>query len=403
MKKTTPILFFLIVLGITSIALLLRVWAVRKLPVDHDEGTYLLASSLYAQAIQQHNWPDMLLITYNNQHPSFGKFIYGLSLSEQKLIPIKRSMVKTQDILTKGTLKDMLMTVRNVSMVFGVLSVTILAIVNPMAGLFLAVHSFAVKYTSVAYLEAIPAFTSLLTALAYLRWITLVGQQPKPLALKHSFHTHSWLVLSGLFFGLTVASKFAFGLIGIAIAVHFAWKIFHERYPLKKAILFLAGYGAVSAIVFFMGDIYLWADPIHKLLTNIQFHVNYQDSIGEGNVYPVWQIFNWLSKSVLQQDSVAIPHLGNDILLSWDLPIFILAIVGLPRLFKKNLLFFLWLILTIGFLLIWQTKWPQYVMMVVTPLCLSASEGFHLIILDPLVRLINQRGLRARKLAKTPV
>jgi hypothetical protein len=394
MKKTTTILFFLSVLGITSIALLLRVWAVRKLPIDHDEGTYLLASSLYAQTIQQHDWPGLLNITYNNQHPSFAKFIYGLSLSEQKLIPIKRSMVKTQDILSKGTLKDMLMTVRNVTMVFGVLSVTILAIFNPIAGLFLAVHSFAIKYTSVAYLEAIPAFTSLLTALAYLRWITLVGQQPKPLAFKRNFRVHRWLALSGLFFGITVASKFAFGLIGIAIVIHFTWKTFHEGYPLKQAILFLAGYGVVSAIVFFMGDIYLWADPVHKLLTNIQFHLNYQESIGDGNVYPVWQIFNWLSKSVLQQDSVAVPHLGNDILLSWDLPIFILAIAGLPRLFKKNLLFFLWLILTIGFLLAWQTKWPQYVMLVVTPLCLSASEGFHLIILDPLVKFFSHRRFK---------
>ena len=388
MKKPSAILFFLIIAGITIIALLLRVWAVRKLPVDHDEGTYLLASSLYAQAIQQHNWPDILKITYNNQHPSFAKFVYGLSLSGQKLIPIERSMVKTLDILPKGTLKNMLMTIRNVSMVFGVLAVTILAVFNPMAGFFLAVQSFAVKYTSVAYLEAIPALTSLLTALAYLRWINLVGRQTKPLEFKHSFRVLIWVALTALFLGLTVASKFAFGLIGIAIVVHFLWKTIHDHYPLGKAVLFLAAFGALSAIFFFISDFYLWVDPVKKLVAAIQFHLHYSEARVNNSVYPMWQIFIWLSKSVLQQDSVAIPHLGGDILLSLDLPIFILAIIGLPRLFKRNLLFFLWLIFTLAFLLIWKTKWPQYAMLAVTPLCLSASEGFHFIILDPLTRLI---------------
>jgi len=403
MKKPSAILFFLIIAGITIIALLLRVWAVRKLPVDHDEGTYLLASSLYAQDIQQHNWPDILKITYNNQHPSFAKFVYGLSLSEQKLIPIKRTMIKTLDILPKGTLKNMLMTIRYVSMVFGVLAVTILAVFNPMAGFFLAVQSFAVKYTSVAYLEAIPAFTSLLTALAYLRWINLVGRQTKPMEFKHSFRILIWVALTALFFGITVASKFAFGLIGIAIVVHFLWQTIHEHYPLGKAVLFLAAFGALSAIFFFISDIYLWADPVNKLLAAVKFHLHYQDSRAIKSVYPMWQIFNWLSKSVLQQDSVAIPHLGNDILLSLDLPIFILAIIGLPRLFKKNLFFFLWFIFTIAFLFIWQTKWPQYVMLVVTPLCLSSSEGFHFIILDPLIRLIDHFRLKTKNLEIPPL
>jgi hypothetical protein len=269
---------------------------------------------------------------------------------------------------------------------------------NPVAGLFLSVQSFAVKYTSVAYLEAIPSFTSLLTALAYLRWITLVGRQSTPLALKHSFRIHMWLGLAGLFFGITVASKFAFGLIGIAIVVHFAWKTIQNHYPMRSAILFLAAFGALSAFFFFICDTYLWANPVQRLLSGVQYHLNYQENVGAKDKYPFWQIFNWLSKSVLQQNAVAIPHLGNDILLSLDLPISILAILGLPRLYKRNLLFFLWLIITLVFLLAWQTRWPQYAMLIVTPLCLSASEGFHFIILDPLVKIINGFRLRTKSL-----
>lgn len=393
MKKPDVFLFLLAVAGITFIALILRVWAVRKLPVDHDENRYLKAGSLYAQAIQQKNWVDLPGISYNYEHPSFVKLFYGVALSRQKLSPVTKASEPTFFIVPSGINKGMLMTARNVSMVFGVLAVTVLAVFNPIAGLFLAVHSFAVQYTSVAYLEAIPSLTSLLAVLAYLRWITLVDRQPKPLAFTINLRIHFWLVLSGLAIGITVASKYEYGLIGIAIVVHYAWKTIRDGYPWRKAILFLAGYGLVAAFFFFAGDIYLWPDPVHRLLGSIQFHFRYQKEPKVNSVYPVWQIFYWFSKSVSQQDPIAIPHLGNSFLLSLDLPISILAIIGLPRLFKKNSLFFVWLVLSIAFLLVWSAKWPQYTMLVVTPLCLSASEGFHMIVSDPLVRLINRSKL----------
>ena len=197
-----------------------------------------------------------------------------------------------------------------------------------------------------------------------------------------------------------MASKYEYGLIGIAIVVHYAWKTIRDGYPWRKAILFLAGYGLVAALVFFAGDIYLWPDPVHRLLGSIQFHFRYQKEPKVNSVYPVWQIFYWFSKSVSQQDPIAIPHLGNSFLLSLDLPISILAIIGLPRLFKKNSLFFVWLVLSIAFLLVWSAKWPQYTMLVVTPLCLSASEGFHMIVIDPLVRLINRFRLKTKVLER---
>jgi hypothetical protein len=393
MKKPDVFLFILAVAGITFIALILRVWAVRKLPVDQDENVYLKAGSLYAQDIQQKNWVDLARITYNNEHPSFVKLFYGVILSRQKLTTVTKAAMPTFFIVPSGIIKGMLMTARNVSMVFGVLAVIVLAVFNPMAGLFLAVQSFAVKYTSVAYLEAIPSFTSLLAALAYLRWITLVDRQLKPLAFNNKLRIHFWLVLSGVAFGITVASKFEFGLIGIAIVVHYAWKTLREGYPLGKAVLFLAGFGLVAALVFFAGDIYLWPDPVHRLLGSIQFHFQYQQKPKVNSVYPAWQIFYWFSKPVSQQDPIAIPHFGYDIPLGLDLPISILAIIGLPRLFKKNLLFFVWLVVSLAFLLVWSAKWPQYTMLVVAPLCLSASEGFHMIVIDPLVRLINRSKL----------
>ena len=281
-------------------------------------------------------------------------------------------------------------------MVFGVLAVAVLAAFNPIAGLFLAVHSFAIKYTSEAYLEAIPSLTSLLAVLAYLRWITLVDRQPKLLSLTNNLRIHFWLVLSGMAIGITLASKYEYGLIGVAIVVHYAWKTIQEHYPLRNAVLFLASYGMVAAFFFFAGDIYLWHNPVNRLLGSIQYHFKYQNKPNVKNIYPVWQIFYWLSKSVPQHNSPAISHPHYSFLLALDLPISILAIIGLDRLFKNNLLFFVWLVLSLAFLLVWQAKWPQYVMLIVTPLCLSASEGFHLIILDPLIRLVDLLKLKTR-------
>ncbi len=247
MKKPAVILFFLAVAGITFIALFLRVWSARTLADQSDERTYLRTASLYAQDIQQKNWSDLSIIANNTEHPSFVKLLYGVFLAGQKNIQIKTGGLPILKILLEGKVNYRLRIARNVSLVFGVLAVAVLAVFNPIAGLFLAVHSFAIKYTSEAYLDAVPALTSLLAALTYLRWITLVDRQPKPLALNHSLRIHFWLVLSGLAIGITLASKYEYGLIGIAIVVHYAIKTIREGYPWRKAILFLAGYGLVAA------------------------------------------------------------------------------------------------------------------------------------------------------------
>jgi hypothetical protein len=69
--------------------------------------------------------------------------------------------------------KFLLLTIRHLSEWFGVLAAALLAVINPLAGYFLAVHTFAVKSTSVGYLETVPSFTSLLCIVAFERWDSL--------------------------------------------------------------------------------------------------------------------------------------------------------------------------------------------------------------------------------------
>jgi hypothetical protein len=52
------------------------------------------------------------------------------------------------------------------SAILGTLEVLALAILDTLAGLFLAIHTFTIKYPSQAMLEALPALTSLLAVMA---------------------------------------------------------------------------------------------------------------------------------------------------------------------------------------------------------------------------------------------
>ena len=58
-----------------------------------------------------------------------------------------------------------------------------------------------------------------------------------------------------------------------------------------------------------------------------------------------------------------------------DTFIFVLAFIGFQRLWKRERVFGIWLVLELVFLLFWRTKWPQYILVVTAPLSLAAAEG----------------------------
>ncbi len=92
---------------------------------------------------------------FNREHPPLVKLAYGLG------------------ILTLGDKANWagaLYVARLISAVFGVLAVLILALVDPLAGALFAVHTLTLKYTSQAYLEALPLFAGLAAVLALTRW-----------------------------------------------------------------------------------------------------------------------------------------------------------------------------------------------------------------------------------------
>ncbi len=93
--------------------------------------------------------------------------------------------------------------------------------------------------------------------------------------------------------------------------------------------------------------------------------------------FPVWQPFIWLSRSV--------PWPGDQpaFLISIDTLILLLALFGLGRLWQKERVYGIWLGISILFLLIWPTKWPQYILIITAPLSLAAADGLVVLVVQP--------------------
>ncbi|MFN2226915.1 MAG: transcriptional regulator, partial [Anaerolineae bacterium] len=140
--------------AIVLLALLLRAWAVMRLPLDFDEPTYLEAASDYAAALRAGDWRAIVDYEGNREHPALVKLLYGL---------VVLALGEEGGTLVAG------LVCRALSAILGTLAVLVLALFDPLAGGLLAVHTLAVKYTSQVYLEALPHLASLAAVLALSR------------------------------------------------------------------------------------------------------------------------------------------------------------------------------------------------------------------------------------------
>jgi 4-amino-4-deoxy-L-arabinose transferase-like glycosyltransferase len=209
-------------------------------------------------------------------------------------------------------------------------------------------------------LESVPAFLSLLAILFYWRW-------------RSNGRRRRWLVASAVFLGLALAGKYLYGVAGLAILADWLWTTRPERLRDRRALFEwlrpIGPWWLLAFLCFFAADPYLWPDPVGRLSASILFHVGYagqQLSIDQ----PVWQQFTYLIQSV--------PWNSNAFLLSIDGVIVGLAVAGFGRLWQTRRVFAIWLLIGLAFLLIWPTKWPQYLLIVTAPMSLSAAEGLKL-------------------------
>jgi ABC-type sugar transport system permease subunit len=396
MTSRRRVLYVLVVLLVAAIALGLRLRAVRLLPIDYDEDDYLGAAQRYAQFIAAGDVRGMVDYAYNFEHPPLTKLVYGLAILRLPPAPLLPERPSTDPPV--GSLPQPHMRVaRTVSAVFGMLEVLALAILNPLAGLFLAVHTWTIKYTSQIMLEPLPSLMSMLAVLFYVMARRNRGSDRNRVSM-------GWLALSGVALGLTAASKYTYCIVGVAIVADSLWHtadsrwLMADRRPLPvirylpsaigyrlSAIRYLLPWGLIAIAVFFVADPRMWSDPLGRLAQSVLFHGDYAQSahVKEAN-FPFWQPLVWLLGPVPWHPGVFVIML--------DTFITVLAGLGLGRLWRQHRVFALWLAIGFGFLLVWPTKWPQYILTITVPISLAAALGFQGVIWEPLMRWLDRRA-----------
>jgi ABC-type sugar transport system permease subunit len=374
-------LTLLAVLAVSGLAWAIRWHALTTLHVDYDEDDYLRAGQEFSHLIKTGDWKGFLETNYRPEHPPLAKIMVGISIAnlpEKDLTPDRLSTASPNNYLPR----DLLKRGRIANAILGTLTVGLLALVDPLAGGLLAIHSFTVKYVSQIMLESLPAFLSLGAVLAYLQ----LRKEKKPQRL--------WLVLSGMLLGLTAASKYLYCVAGIAVLVDWVVQAFQTK-QYKKEFLRILVWGLISVLFFFASDPYLWPAPITRLKESVLFHSVYSTTAQEveNAGYPIWQPFFWLFSTprLWQADAFWV---------ALDPLITVLAFFGIRRQWQKRPVIIYWLVVALVFLLIWPTKWPQYIVILTAPLCLTASEGTKSLIIDPIIRLF-QRPPKTQKVPRS--
>jgi len=321
-----------IVFGVVLLAAMLRLWAALQLPVDFDEPVYLQAAFDYARAVRAGDWNAVIDYPQNREHPALVKLLYGAGV-----LALGKS----------ATFDDTLLAARLISVLFGTLAVFLLAQADPLAGFLLAIHTLTVKYTSQAYLEALPLFAAIAAVFAL---------RSASSARSRRFY------LSALALGLAAAGKLTYLPIVLVLAYIAVWE---KRFRWRDLLL----YCAVAVAALWLLNPTLWHDPLRRLADALFFHARYSQSAHVQQVgYPWYQPLLWISRSVPWHPEVFF-YIGFDEI------IFVLAVAGLVREWRRRRWIAVWIVTVLIVLLLWPTKWPQYTMVLIPALCMAASAA----------------------------
>jgi hypothetical protein len=259
------------------------------------------------------------------------------------------------------------------SAIFGTLEVGLLALINPLAAALLAIHTFTIKYTSQAMLERVPAFFSLLAVVAY---------------ADSRGRLNAWPWLSAVALGLTAASKYIYCRAGLAVLTDWlfgnsARQSQYRRQGMRQQLPPVAAWCGLDLVSFWAASPYLWNHPLSSLWQSITYHAGCASGFEVETAHlPPWQALARLSESV--------PWHPGAFVISLDLLITLLAAAGWRRLNKTTAVHAVWLGVGLTFLLIWTTRWPQYVLILTAPLCLAAAKGLAAHVGEPVLPWVHR-------------
>jgi len=323
---------------IVALSGLIHAWAVWQLPLDADEPVYMRAGRDYAQLIRQGDWTEIINYDQNKEHPPLVKLMYSLPF-----------LIKGENVNPDFEFYFN----RSTSAFFGVLQVFILALFDPLAAFLLTFHSYTIKYTSQVYLEAFPLFASLLAVLLLRKFLEDEAQKAS--------YGFFWIAAAAM--GAAIAGKYPYGLMLIPV-IFLLWQ-FRKKVNIQQMMVWMG----VVLVTFFILNPYFWNEPFRRILEVVSFHQAYTEG---GDVtragYPWWQPVIWVA--------TALPwHPRVFFFLTLDEFIFWAGAVGLYFYGRKEPWLPGWFLVQFIILLIYPTKWPQYSLIVIPALCLSAS-GF---------------------------
>jgi hypothetical protein len=348
-------------LAILVLSFGLRWRALERLPIDYEEPWTFGAVAELTELLRS---GELGLLTETNptpEHPQLAKLVLATAMlpaAESAPSPGRGSVFLNHP----GLPERQLLAARTASAAAGSLEALLLALVSPLAGLFLAVHTYTVKFTSHAQIEALPALLSLASVLGYLRF--------------KRTRRSGWLAVSSVLLGLTAAAKYVYGIVGLVILLDHALEARTTGRPWLSQTGSALLWGVGSLLVFFAATPYFWPDPIGRLQASLLFLADFSTGSREVReaAFPWWQPLAWLSFYIPNDAPEARPYLVRI-----DPVITLLALLGLARTWRKERLWVLWLAMVLAFLLLWNTKWPYYVLMLAAPLCVAAAEGARLL------------------------
>ncbi len=345
----------LLSLLVALVALVVAGWqrarAVERLGQDFDEATYLPIAFTYAGMMEQGQWGAVGELRENFEHPPLVKLLYaeavrvaGAPEPDWSHVPMGRPI--------PGPARPAFHVTRGLSAVAGVLQVGLVAFVDPLGALLLAWDPYHTKYTSQAYLEAVPGLFAVLALLAFER-------------ARRAGFAPGWTAVSGALLGLAAAGKYPYGLVGGLTFLPFLVAGARTRWRPWAAIV------VSTAAVFLAVNPALWSSPFASLWESVTFHWGY--SHGEHvrrSALPWYQplVFltdTWLSAS---DPGIYLTHFNARALLP-------LAVLGWPRTWRERPVWAVAAVVGLVFLLLWNTKWPQYLLLVLPALCVCAGGG----------------------------
>jgi hypothetical protein len=351
-------------LAIVLIAVVLATWqrarAVATLPPDHDERPYLMAAFQYAERMTAGRWHEIPDVEDNREHPPLVKLAYAAAVKAAGAPEPDWSHVSTYGKPMPDDARSAFTAGRWTSAVPGIAQVGIAAAVHPVAGLLLAVEGFHTKFTSVAYLEAIAGLFFLLALLVFERGTRTRDGARRPAA------DLRLVAAAFALLGVAAAGKYPYGAVGL-IALAPLTIVAVPRRPMVWLAL-----GGAALFCFVALDPYLWPDPFGRLAGSIGFHLAYgQSDVVVSAGLPWYQQVVWLlTASGTTWPEGVVP--GGLLVTRALLP---LALLGLPIALSRRPVWAIATLVGLAFLLVWPVKWPQYLLVLLPPLAVSAAHA----------------------------